>query len=32
MKAAIIDAAQIVAGCLLMMSGPILSALGWLKG
>ena len=32
MKAAIIEAAQIVAGCLILMSGPILSALGWLRG
>lgn len=30
MKAAIIEAAQIVAGCLLLMSGPILDGLGWL--
>jgi UPF0716 family protein affecting phage T7 exclusion len=32
MIAAIKDAACIVAGCLLLMSGPILSALGLLKG
>lgn len=32
MKAAIKDAALIAAGCLLIMCGPILSALGWLKG